>query len=333
MTRRVYFFLTTEDDDLKIPLLADAVRARGWEPVTFHTDRYPQHGALQQHDGPDGSRFFIDAGDGAHEVRPDDVIWVCRVRPGTRLPDAMPPAIRQAAIVECRHNMLGFLHAAPCTVIDPIARLDPSLSKALQHVLAARSGLTVPRTLITNDPEAARAFVAACPGGAIVKPHEKVIVAGPDGRPTGMPTTRVDERVLAGLGGLRLSPMILQEEIPKAVELRVIVMGSRVFSAAIDPSLADGAGVDWRMRGDELIHQWAHHPLPADVEAALLRHHDALGVQIGASDLIVTPDGRYVFLETNPNGQFFWLQYHPPRFPLLDALADVLTDQPGARRP
>ena len=70
----------------------------------------------------------------------------------------------------------------------------------------------------------------------------------------------------------------------------------------------------------------------ADVQARLLAFLDHTGLQYSAVDFIVTPDGRYVFLEANAVGEWFWLQLASPGFPIAEALADALTDQPGARR-
>jgi hypothetical protein len=55
-------------------------------------------------------------------------------------------------------------------------------------------------------------------------------------------------------------------------------------------------------------------------------------MQYSAIDMIVEPSGRHVFLEANPAGECFWLQYNSPNFPLSEALADVLLGEPGARR-
>ena len=57
---------------------------------------------------------------------------------------------------------------------------------------------------------------------------------------------------------------------------------------------------------------------------------EALGLNYGALDFIVTPDGRHVFLEVNPAGEFMWLTRHPG-LPIAEALADVLTGR-AARR-
>jgi D-alanine-D-alanine ligase-like ATP-grasp enzyme len=39
----------------------------------------------------------------------------------------------------------------------------------------------------------------------------------------------------------------------------------------------------------------------------LLELMSRLSLTYGAIDLILTPDGRYLFLEVNPNGQWLWL--------------------------
>ena len=48
-----------------------------------------------------------------------------------------------------------------------------------------------------------------------------------------------------------------------------------------------------------------------------------LGLLYGAIDLVETPDGRHVFLELNPSGEFFWLEQQPG-LPISAALADIL---------
>jgi hypothetical protein len=50
---------------------------------------------------------------------------------------------------------------------------------------------------------------------------------------------------------------------------------------------------------------------------------ETLGLAFGAIDLIVTPHGKYVFLEVNPAGQFLWLD-STLGLPLLDALSQML---------
>jgi glutathione synthase/RimK-type ligase-like ATP-grasp enzyme len=63
--------------------------------------------------------------------------------------------------------------------------------------------------------------------------------------------------------------------------------------------------------------------LPADVRTKTLALMDALGLNYGAFDFIVSPEGRHVFLEVNPVGEFMWL-CTTPGLPIDEALADVL---------
>jgi hypothetical protein len=49
------------------------------------------------------------------------------------------------------------------------------------------------------------------------------------------------------------------------------------------------------------------------------------GLQFSSMDFLLTPEGDYVFLDLNPNGQFYWLQTRLlERFPLKEAMADLL---------
>ena len=50
---------------------------------------------------------------------------------------------------------------------------------------------------------------------------------------------------------------------------------------------------------------------------------EQLGLCYGAIDMVVTPDGRYVFLEINPNGQYLWIE-EETGLPISDAICDLL---------
>jgi D-alanine-D-alanine ligase-like ATP-grasp enzyme len=58
---------------------------------------------------------------------------------------------------------------------------------------------------------------------------------------------------------------------------------------------------------------------------------EVFGLNYGAVDMILTPDDRYVFLEINPAGEFFWLELKNPKFPVSAAIADVLLGEAPRR--
>ena len=55
---------------------------------------------------------------------------------------------------------------------------------------------------------------------------------------------------------------------------------------------------------------------------------DALDLQYGALDYVLTPDGQFVFLEINPNGQWLWLD-DMLSLGITTAIAEWLTKEPS----
>jgi glutathione synthase/RimK-type ligase-like ATP-grasp enzyme len=135
-------------------------------------------------------------------------------------------------------------------------------------------------------------------------------------------TSPVEERHFEDEATIRLTPCLFQENVSKRVELRVIAVGSELFCAEIDSQRSELTAQDWRRSYPDLRHR--PHTLPSEVERGLRELMDRLGLLFGAIDLILTPDGRYVFLEINANGQWAWLEGELG-MPLTSALVDLLT--------
>lgn len=186
-------------------------------------------------------------------------------------------------------------------------------SKAEQLVRARKLGFQVPRTCVSNNPDLIRTFLCSLGAGveAIYKSHTPIFVDQPDRKKGVVYTTRLDEAALQRLDEIRLAPGIFQAYIPKRIELRVNVVGDAVFACSIDSQSVPDTVTDWR------AHPWndsagmpAHEPfeLPPEITDRCLRLVRSYGLNFGAIDLIVDPDGEYFFLELNPNGQWAWIQ-------------------------
>lgn len=308
------------------------LEARGASLLQFNTDRYPMecHASFLQDGG--GERIVF--GDGSRRVvlGPADAIWYRRAWHGAALPEAMDRQLRAAAAGECAALVNGLMAAAPCFVLDGTDRVRWNEHKARQQRLAREVGLATPRTLMTNDPVEARAFIASCPTGAVAKMLSSFAIRPSKDEEQVVFTSALGPEHLRHLDGLRYSPVVFQERIDKRLELRVTMIGTRVFAAAVDSMAVPGADVDWRERGVELVDRFVAYTLPAGIEAKLHAYMTRSGMQYSAIDFIVEPSGRYVFLEANPAGEFFWLEHFRPHFPMTEALADVLLNKPGARR-
>ncbi|KYF51059.1 MvdD family ATP-grasp ribosomal peptide maturase, partial [Sorangium cellulosum] len=317
--------ITHSQDNECIDRVVAAIAGLGGRAFRFDTDAFPQGARLALASGPGAGRSTLRTlGPGGGELDLGDVtaVWYRRVAHGGGLPASMDPQLRSASVQEAKQTVEGMLAALRVPQVDPLPAVRFASNKQVQLDIAREVGLDTPRTLTTNDAEAARAFAASCPGGVIAKMLSSFAVYR-DGEEHVVFTNALAAEDLADMRGLSLCPMTFQEKIPKARELRVTVVGERVFSASVDSQAAPGAEVDWRRQGIELIDTWRKDALPPEVETGVLRLMDRLGLNYGALDILRTPDGRHIFLEVNPSGEFFWLE-RTPGLPISEALAEVL---------
>jgi glutathione synthase/RimK-type ligase-like ATP-grasp enzyme len=331
--------ITKSDDVHTIPLVTHHVTARGGEVFRFDTDRYPTEVRVDLEVSRGSIRGQIQDGERILDLAEVTGIWYRRLDVAARLPMDMNRQLREASFGESRAMVHGLIAALADGVftLDPPHVIDRAKSKELQLRIAREVGLDVPRSLTTNNPDAVRRFYAECPGEMIAKMLSSFAVYE-GGVEKVVFTNRVTAEQLADLDGLDLCPMTFQELLPKVVELRVTIVGHRVFTAAVDSKVNQLAEVDWRRDGIGLLDAWKPYPLPADVERSLLALMDRLDLNYGAADIIVTPDGRHVFLEVNPAGEWFWLD-DPEHRPIGECLAELLTGNgrriphPGSIRP
>ena len=332
MDRRVVLVTHSEDVNGVVPAVQSQLEARGAEVLRFDTDRFPGEQQASFRQDAAGERLEFRAGERTLTLRAEDALWYRRARWAGRLPLEMDRQLRHGCLLESEACLRGLMAAAPGFVLDPPERVRATAHKPRQLALARRLGMATPRTLISNDPAEAQAFVASCRDGAVAKMLVGFPVYGEEGAEQVVFTTALKPEHMAHLEGLRRSPMVFQERIAKALELRITVVGRRIFAAAVDSQATPGAEVDWRERGVALIRSWVPYTLPAALERQIGDYMAAIGMQYSAIDVIVEPGGRHVFLEANPAGECYWLECNSPHFPLTAALAEVLLGEPGARR-
>ncbi len=228
---------------------------------------------------------------------------------------------------ESTRALSGIWRTFPCLWVNHPGAQEEAEHKIYQLEIARQAGLNVPLTLVTNDPDAVKAFYQTCSGKIIYKlideasaryfPAHEV----PRGLPT-LPFRKVD---IKHLDQVRFSLHLFQERIEKTLDLRVTVIGREIFAAAIHSQEGTGK-LDWR-----LDYSVPHkiHQLPDDVAEACLSVLLRLGLNFGAIDLCMDAEGKYYFLEINPAGQYLWLE-EQLGLPLSKELARLLS---GLTRP
>jgi glutathione synthase/RimK-type ligase-like ATP-grasp enzyme len=316
--------ITRSDDNESVSFVEEAIKARGGGSFRFDTDLFPTEVRMVARSGAGGAeRLTLASRAGEVDLNEVKAVWHRRVNVAGRLPREMDAQLRFASAGESRAAAMGLLASLKVFRMDEEQRIRRAEHKLLQLRVAREVGLEVPRTLVTNDPEAVRAFAPTCGGGMVTKMLSSFAVYDERGGEHVVFTNRVRAEDLEDLAGLRLCPMTFQESVPKRLELRATVVGGRVFTASIDSGSSARAADDWRREGAAFAEEWQTYRLPPDIEARLLRLADEFGLNYGAADFILTPDGRHVFLEINPAGEFFWLE-HQPGLPISSAIADVL---------
>ncbi len=218
------------------------------------------------------------------------------------------------AAAQARFGLGGSLYAMdyPLWVNHPL-RIAAADYKPAQLALAQRLGLTVPPTLVTNDPAEAREFITG-QGEVIFKPLRWTPYTR-DGVPvTGwaapVSADEMDESV-------RATPHLFQARVDKVADLRVLVVGRQTFAVRIESDL-----LDWRK--DYSSHTYTVEHLPGQVNKALGHYLEFLGLATGSFDLAIDRAGNYWWLELNPNGQWGWLE-SATGLPMSAAFADLLT--------
>jgi glutathione synthase/RimK-type ligase-like ATP-grasp enzyme len=182
-----------------------------------------------------------------------------------------------------------------------------SQRKFPQILLAQEFGLRVPRTLITNDPARVRAFGREVEGRLLCKSMKEQGFRDEKDGYFIFSRKVSSEEFEQHADQVAHCPTLFQQYIEKAFELRITIIGDELFCCRINSQAAKGAETDWRrIDPSQVEHQIV--PLPAEIEAPLRRMLGHYGLRYGAFDMIVTPEGEYVFLELNPNGQWLWIE-------------------------
>jgi len=314
--------ITHSQDNESIPLVINAIKEQGGKAFRFDTDRFPTEVQLDVHYGKGTERLILASEQGQLNLREVSAVWYRRLWIGGRIPTTMEPQLRDASVQESRITIQGMIASLKAFHLDPLRNIRHAENKQLQLQVARELGLDTPRTLIANNPEVVREFAQQCESGTIVKMLSSFAIYE-EGQEKVVFTNPVAPEDLDNLDGLRFCPMTFQEKIPKALELRTTIVGKCVFTASIDSQSSERARHDWRRQGVALLDAWQQYALPQDVEEKLLELMDHFGLTYGALDLILTPDGRHVFLEVNPVGEFFWLE-QCPGLPISKAIANIL---------
>ena len=292
--KKICLFIT-EQFEPTADILISELRRRNVPCVRWNLDKYPRGSSITYRfaDGFCGANITSDG----RRVDVNDVasIWCRGFRP-LGFPQETSAADRIFAETEAQRTLDALLTITDLVWVNHPHRYTLANSKPAQLFAAHRLGLRIPATVITNDPDAARLFLTSLPGPAIYKAMSQNLELEPGkalftGIVRGHQTSKLDL--------IQLTPGVFQQYVEKDHELRITVVGSRIFAAKIDSQTHAEAKIDWRHIPLDLEHQTV--TLPADLATKIHAFMGNFGLLYGAFDFIVTTDNQYVFLEVNPD--------------------------------
>jgi hypothetical protein len=320
--------ILTSPEDEPAAAVEWRLRRRGADVLRFDTADFPAAASVTVAYRDGVPRYKLRTREGVRRFDVPQAVWFRRPGPPVAHPHIADEEVRDVVERDCRELLDAVWDSFQCRMLPgtPSAMIVAQRKPWHMHRARALGFDTVP-TLFTNDPDEFIDLYREQEGRLISKITASLSLRQRLGTDFFRYTTRVTTRDLAHAQSVALAPIVLQAYVPKLKELRVTVVGACVFAAEIDSQGTHHTSDDWR-RYD--LAKTAHrpHPLPDGIASRCVRLVADAGLTYGTIDLILTPDGRYVFLELNSAGEYFWIE-QLTGLPISDAIADFLVGEPS----
>jgi hypothetical protein len=216
-----------------------------------------------------------------------------------------PGSGAEAHAVQIEDAVTAWAEVTPALVLNRPSDMASNNSKPYQAGLIRRSGLSVPETLITTDPDAVRQFE---------RRHGTVIYKSISG--VRSIVKRLEDHQDCRLADVANCPTQFQRYID-GTEYRAHVVGKRVFACEVISN-----DVDYRYPRTEAPRITACL-LPDTVAERCLVVSEILRLPLAGIDLRKAPSGDWYCFEANPSPGFTFYE-DTAGLPITDAIADLL---------
>ena len=289
-----------------------------WTPEQQASLLFDENEQTEMNLGP----FTVDSG---------DAVWIRRPGHPTHNP-AVSEADRKFAEMEYRsfyHSLAYTLEMLPVWCVNKFSAARFIHNKAAQIFLARACGLRVPGTLLSNSPGRIRELLTRNSNRTIGKGFTPHVWQRSDEE--GVSVTETFELTPDRLPSdevLTYAPGIYQNMVDKEFDVRMVLMGHRLYSFALrNPKKA----LDWRQDAGLGNIEVEIIPTPPDVEKGILAFVRKANIYFGSVDFAVDKKGHWWFLEINEQGQFLWLDEFNRTPDIMEKFLAFIT-APGSSR-
>jgi ATP-GRASP peptide maturase of grasp-with-spasm system len=119
-------------------------------------------------------------------------------------------------------------------------------------------------------------------------------------------------------------PSLFQNKIEKVYEIRVFYLVDKIYSVAIFSQRKKRTAIDYRHYDLANPNRFVPYSLPKEIEEKIHQFMLLIKMTSGSLDFIVTKDGRFIFLEINPVGQYGGMVSAPGNYSLDKKIAQYL---------
>lgn len=179
-----------------------------------------------------------------------------------------------------------------------------ALSKIEQIVRASRFGMITPKTLLTQNVQDVLQFANECTGSVIVKPVSHGYICKGD-QVHNIYTCNLDVNT-CNFENLVNCPTLFQEKIAKLFDVRINYIDGMFESVKLLYSEDGNQRLDIRRNNMDGV-KYEPVEIPCGVAKKLSKLINSYKLRFAAVDMCLSVDGRWIFFEINPNGQWAWL--------------------------
>ena len=224
---------------------------------------------------------------------------------GVYVPSLKDSNQQRIALNDAVSTVRSLIQACPARWVNSWQAYQFHKEKPLQLSKAKQIGVSIPATLISNDPEQVIEFVQS---------QERVIFKPVYGGAHAQVVTESHLHPKRLSLALSLSPVTIQEYIP-GTNIRSYVIGESIYSAEIRSH-----SLDFREDSQAKL---IPVELPESVQQQCIAITKALMLEWTAIDWRLKPSGEYMFLEANPSPMFLHFE-HQTGFPITQQLVKLL---------
>jgi glutathione synthase/RimK-type ligase-like ATP-grasp enzyme len=314
------FLILTSDFDLEANLVGIGLRKQGIDYVRMSMKDVSKRLKISYEIGDGQTKFNFDINDRTFKISENSVVWLRNFNI-KEITFKNSQLLNLFLLQSWESSIVSFFSNLDCTWINSISSSLKGNDKVYQLINAKKFGFEIPDTLITNEIHRVRNFYNLHNKDIIMKTINNHSIEF-DGKIYSRYTRPLTDNVMPKFKNCLISPFIFQKRIKCSYELRVTIIGDRIFVAKLDRN--------FNLNRSFIPHQGTFpHSITEYLELSdnfkerCIQFVDSLGLVYGALDFIVDSKGGIFFLEINPTGDWYWIEKQT-RMPITKAMIDLI---------